>query len=352
MPEIDNSAPVLVTGATGYIAGQLVKQLLARRCTVHATVRNVDNHKKLDVLRHWADHYSAKLVFFAADLLEQDSFTKAMRECQLVFHTASPFLLSFSDPQQELVEPALSGTRNVLQSASAVGSVRRVVLTSSCAALYGDNADLQQTPNGAFTEAMWNHTASLAYNPYAYAKTLAEQEAWKLASAQQQWDLVSINPSLVVGPGIWPEATSGSVALLRQMLDGTMRLAAPRIGNGVVDVRDVALAHIQAGLRAQASGRYLISAHNSDIFELTQILRQQYGSAFPLPCWAAPKWLLWLFGPLKSYSRRLIARNVNLPWVGDNSRSVRELGMRYRPLAASLTEQVEQLLVAGIVHKN
>ena len=123
-----------------------------------------------------------------------------------------------------------------------------MVLTSSCAAIYGDNADLKDTPNGTFTEEIWNTSSSLDHQPYSYSKTVAEQEAWKINKEQSQWDLVVINPSLVLGPAINPNnVTSESFNIVKQFGNGSMKAGAPKTGMGVVDVRDVALAHFNAG---------------------------------------------------------------------------------------------------------
>lgn len=179
----------------------------------------------------------------------------------MVFHTASPFKLDVEKPQKDLVEPALEGTRNVLQEVNRTPSVQRVVLTSSCAAIYGDNADLEATPEGRFTEKIWNTTSSLDHQPYAYSKTVAEKEAWRIHDAQHRWEMVTINPSLVLGPGINPYATSESFTIIRQLGDGSLKSGVPRMGFGVVDVRDVAEAHFRAAFTPGARGRYIISAH-------------------------------------------------------------------------------------------
>jgi len=194
----------MITGATGYVASWIVKKLLEEGFTVHAPVRDPENPDKLKYLNALADQAPGTMHYFKADLLEEGSYDEAMQGCDVVFHTASPFVMAVNDPQKELIEPAQLGTRNVLESANRTPSVKRVVLTSSCAAIYGDNADLALTANGVFTEEDWNQTSSLAHQPYSYSKTVAEKEAWKNAKAQDCWDLVVINPSLVIGPGINP----------------------------------------------------------------------------------------------------------------------------------------------------
>ena len=340
------SKPVLVTGATGYVAGWIVKRLLDDGMTVHAAVRDPSNAEKLKYLNALADKTPGSIKYFKTDLLQEGSYDEAMRGCELVFHTASPFTLVVEDPQKDLIEPAQLGTRNVLETANRTDSVKRVVLTSSCAAVYGDNADIEDVSREAFTEEDWNTTSSLEHQPYSYSKTLAEREAWNIAEAQNRWDLVVINPSLVLGPGINPFATSESFTLLKQFGNGGMKSGVPAFYIGAVDVRDVAEAHIKAGLTPSASGRYINSAHDTSFAEFGEILRERFGGDYPFPQRTMPKWLVWLMGPMvdKSLSRRMVTRNVGHPWRADNSKSIRELGISYRPLEISLTEMFQQLI--------
>ena len=171
---IDRSGPVLVTGATGFVAGWIIRRLLEEGVTVHATVRDPGDAGRLRHLNALPRAHGAELRFFGADLLGNGSFAEAMAGCGVVFHTASPFTSTVKDPERELIEPALLGTRNVLNQARKTDSVRRVVLTSSCAAIYTDAADCADAPGGILTEAIWNATASLEHQPYSLSKTLAE----------------------------------------------------------------------------------------------------------------------------------------------------------------------------------
>ena len=348
----DTSAPVLVTGATGYVAGWLVKTLLEAGLTVHAAVRDPENNSKIKHLIDLSDASPGTIRFFRADLLEPGSYAEAMAGCQVVFHTASPFTTNVKDPQKELIDPAQIGTRNVLEEANRTPTVKRVVLTSSCAAIYTDASDCANAPGGMLTEDIWNTTASLDYQPYSYSKTVAEQEAWNIAKAQSQWDLVVINPSLVIGPALNSNPTSESFSIVRQLGNGTLRAGAPRVGFGVVDVRDLAQAHFAAAFTPGAKGRHIISAHNTDLLALGQSLLAKYGDRYPLPRKALPKWLVWLIGPITNgVPRPFITRNVNVPWRADNSKGIRELGMQYRPLQASMEAMFEQMIQSGMIKK-
>jgi nucleoside-diphosphate-sugar epimerase len=234
------SKKVLVTGANGYVAAWLVKKLLEEGHVVHAAVRDPENETKTKHLKALAEQTKGSIQFFKGDLLEENSYEAGMQGCELVYHTASPFTTSVNNPQKDLIEPAEKGTANVLNSAKKIPSVKRVVVTSSCAAIYTDAIDCKNTPQGVLTEEVWNTTASLEYQPYSYSKTLAEKKAWEIANSQDQWDLVTINPSLVMGPPLNPKATtSESFNILKQLGDGTFKMGAPRMGIGMVDVREV-----------------------------------------------------------------------------------------------------------------
>jgi len=353
MTEIDPQAPVLVTGATGYVAGRLVEVLLREGHTVHATARSPENPEKVKYLDALAAEHPGTIRYFKADLLSEGAFAEAMQGCELVFHTASPFSTSVKDPLKELIEPAKLGTRNVLEQANQTPSVKRVVVTSSCAAIYGDNVDLRQTANGVFTEDDWNTTSSERHQPYYLSKTLAEKEAWEIAGKQDRWDLVTVNPSLVLGPGINPHGTSESYEVLKRFGDGTLKTGMPRYGFGVVDVRDLGEAHYKAGFTPTAKGRTIVSGHDTDLADLAPILRERFGDAYPFPKRVLPKWIVWLVGPIldKGTTRKQISRNVGLPWKGDNSKGVRELGLTYRPLEETVVDFFQQLIDAGTFEK-
>jgi nucleoside-diphosphate-sugar epimerase len=347
MTNTDKSKPVMVTGANGYVASWLVLKLLDEGMTVHAAVRDPQNERKVGHLKDAASKSKGSLKFFKSDLLTQGAYKEAMEGCEVVFHTASPFVLDVKDPQKDLIDPALKGTENVLSSVNETASVKRVVLTSSCAAIYTDSIDCKLAPNGVLTEEIWNTTSSLSYQPYSYSKTVAEKKAWEMNKAQSNWDLVTINPSFVMGPALNPkDTTSESMTIVKQLGDGTMKMGVPKMGAGVVDVRDVAEAHFQAGFRPEAKGRYITSAHNSNFLEMSQVLLPKFGDRYPLPKKALPKWLLMLVGPManKLFTRDFIRNNVNIPFNADNSKIKNELGITFRSLKETMEETFQVLV--------
>jgi len=349
MTQIDKTKPVMITGATGYVAGWIVKRLLEEGLTVHAPVRNPDNKERLKYLDALADQSKGSIKYFKANLLEEGSYDEAMKGCELVFHTASPFINKVQDPQRDLVNPALLGTRNVLDGVDRSESVKRVVLTSSVAAIVGDARDFADYPNGEGTEEKWNTTSTIDHQAYSFSKTVAEKEAWKINEQQNRWDLVVINPSLVIGPGISPLSTSESFNLVKQIGDGTMKMGAADFYIGVVDVRDLAEAHVAAGFKPEARGRHIISAENSHILTLAQALQREFGTAFPFPQKTLPKFLVWLMAPASGFKRKMISRNVGYPWNLNHSKGIIELGVNYRPVEQSIVDFLQQMIDHGVV---
>lgn len=344
----------MVTGANGYVASWLVKKLLSEGLTVHAAVRDPENLKKVGHLLELANNSKGSIKFFKADLLDAGSYKEAMQGCELVYHTASPFISEVKDPQKELIEPAVNGTANVLNTAKEVSSVKRVIVTSSCAAIYTDAIDTQNAPGGRITEDVWNTTASMDYQPYSLSKTLAEKKAWEIADSQNQWDLVTINMSLVLGPPLNPGGTnSESMNILKMLGDGSMKMGAPKIGAGLVDVRDVAEAHYLAGFTPEANGRYITSAHSTNFLEMGQALIPKYGDQYPLPKRALPKWLLMLVGPMANplFTRRFVKNNVNVEWKADNSKIKKDLGINFLPLQKTMEDSFQTLIDSGQLKK-
>lgn len=349
MSQADRSIPVAVTGASGYIAGWIVRFLLEEGYTVHATVRDPNKPASVGHLTDMAQNLPGQLKLFAADLLASGSFDDAVRDCSVVMHTASPFVTSgFKDPNEALVRPAVEGTRNVLQSCMRSESVRRVVLTSSCASIYGDNRDTLQVADGIFTEAQWNTSSSLDHNPYQYSKVEAEKEAWKLADSQDAWELVTINPSLVMGPSLTTASQSTSISTLVDMGNGKMRTGVPKLVFGLVDVRDVARAHLLAGFTPGANGRNIVSATEDSMLGMARILSAEFPK-YPFPKMEAPKFLAWMFAPLSGVTRQFIRDNVGYPLRFDNRKGREELGIEYRALSETLKDHFQQLIDDGLV---
>ncbi|KAK6937170.1 NAD-dependent epimerase/dehydratase [Dillenia turbinata] len=210
-----NTKTVCVTGASGYIASWLVKFLLLRGYTVKATVRDPNDPKKVEHLVS-LDGAKERLQLVKANLLEEGAFDSIVDGCDGVFHTASPFITGAKDPQTQLIEPAVKGTLNVLGSCAKFPSIKRVVLTSSIAAVAYTAKPL--TPDVVVDET-WYSDAEFCKE----SKTLAEEAAWSFAK-EKGIDLVTINPAMVIGPLLQPtlntSASQGQKYIPMLLMDG------------------------------------------------------------------------------------------------------------------------------------
>jgi dihydroflavonol-4-reductase len=305
-------------------------------------VRNPHKPKGMEHLHALADAHPGRLTLHKADLLDEGSFDDAMQGCQLVVHTASPFTIGkVRDPHEQFVRPALEGTRNVLNGVNRTDSVKRVVLTSSCAAIYGDNVDMQG--KDCFVDTDWNTTSSLDHQPYSYSKTVADREAWRIQSEQDRWDLVTVNPSLVLGPSLTTATESGSMATMRHFTDMSMAFGAPALQFGVVDVRDAARTHIAAGFTPAAHGRYIASSEIMSMLDIAKVLRAEFGRRFSFPSRELPKPMIKFMAPVAGLTREFVERNVGWPLRLDNSRTRADLGVQFRPAPESVIEHYRQM---------
>lgn len=329
----------VVTGGTGYVAGHLVKLLLEEGWAVHATVRDPGNLKKVQALTTLQQAHPGRLSLFAADLLRDGTFDAAMQGADTVFHVASPFYLpeQIKDPRAELLEPALMGTRNVLGAVNRTASIRKVVLTSTIGAMFGDYADVLSMRNRVLTEAQFNRSSTLENNPYHYSKVVAELEAWHIASGQSRWHMVAINPGLVLGPALTANSESGSLFLLDELMRGVFFYGVPDFSFATVDVRDVARAHVAAALNERAQGRYIVAERTMTRFvEMARIVKRVHKRPRFVPAHQLPDTLVRLIGPLFGLSQSYIRNHLGIRFTLDNQRSIDELGLRYRPIDETL----------------
>ncbi|TVU42330.1 hypothetical protein EJB05_08728, partial [Eragrostis curvula] len=264
---------VCVTGASGFIASWFVKLLLEKGYTVRGTVRNPDDDAKNAHLRA-LDGAAERLTLVHAELLDKESLAAAFQGCEGVFHTASPV----TDDPEEMIDPAVNGTVNVINAAADAGTVRRVVFTSSIGAVY---MDPRHGPGAEVDETCWS---DLEYckntkNWYCYAKKVAEQAAWELAR-QRRLDLVVVNPSLVLGQLLQPSVNASTRHILKY-LDGSVKTYTDA-AQAYVHVRDVAAAHLRVYEAPYAHGRYLCAGLTMHRGEVCRILAKLFPE-YPVP---------------------------------------------------------------------
>jgi nucleoside-diphosphate-sugar epimerase len=323
------SSPVLVTGGSGYVATQLMAALLGDGREVRATVRSLDGEAGVRdaVRRGGADDTGLEVV--AADLTSEDGWPAALAGVEEVHHVASPIPSAQPEDPDELIVPARQGTVRVLKAARDVGA-RRVVLTSSFAAV-----GYSPKPVRDYTEADWTDPNTPGLPPYPRSKAIAERAAWDFMRTEGgDTQLVVMNPTFIAGPSLVP-ALRSTLAHFTAIIQGTLP-ALPRQRFGIVDVRDVADAHIAAMATPGAAGqRYLLLADGPTItwLGLAQILRDHLGPAG------------------EHVTTDEVPGEDPSPLTIHNDRAKRELGWRPRPALTTIVETADSLSDLGLLEE-
>lgn len=278
---------ILVTGASGFIASHCVLDLLANGYEVRGSIRDLGRTGNLTAMyqRHGGD--VSRLEFVAASLTDAGSWHKAVAGCDTIFHVASPVPTIQPKNPDEVIRPAREGTLNVLNAARDNG-VRRLVVTSSVAAVSHGGHDENASLNQQYSAANWSDPDDTALSPYSVSKTVAELAAWDFCR-ENHLDLTTVNPALVLGPALEADYGSSLEALMKVMRNEIPLL--PRLGFGIVDVRDVAALHRLAWEKDQAIGQRLIAANGFLWFrEIAAIVKQAYPDD-RIPTREMPNWL-------------------------------------------------------------
>ena len=281
----------LVTGASGYIASHVVQQLLLRGdVRVRGTVRDLKSQKAEKLSKFVPDaKYPLELV--EAQLLNADSWIEAVKGCCQVYHIASPVQLTPRD-ENEVIAPAVEGTLNVLKACAEAGTVKRVVLTSSIAAVSNNlNGDTGRT----YTEEDWSIEERCG--PYEKSKLRAEKAAWEFVNKlddEKKFELVVINPAVVFGPYAFPGDSYTVNIVIRDILSGKYP-ALPHVNLPSVDVRDVARAHLAAMEKPEAAGKRFI-LYNKSIWvrDVAELISAEFAPmGYKIPLRNFPKFLMW-----------------------------------------------------------
>ncbi|TYG70365.1 hypothetical protein ES288_D05G307500v1 [Gossypium darwinii] len=300
---------VCVTGAGGYLGSWVVKHLLSNNYTVHATVRQPGDAKYAHL--NQLERASHNLQLFKADLLDYDSllYTKISKRIILISLETSV----------EVIEPAVKGTLNVLK-ACVEAKVKRVVVVSSRGAV----ALNPRWPVGQIKdEACWSDKEHCA----ATKKRRVNFEFAKSSGL----DVVTVCPSLILGPLLQPTINASSLALVRLLkgydtLEEKSRMIVEFKVRMIVDVRDVAEALLLVYEKAEAEGRYICMAHLTNPRDLVDKLRSIF--------------------PQYDYPKRFIEGGEEDIL---SSEKLQRLGWSYRPLEETLVDSIESYKKAGIL---
>jgi nucleoside-diphosphate-sugar epimerase len=337
---------VLVTGATGYIAGHCIRELFEHGYRVRGTVRSLKDPSKTEHLRRIAAAAGGTIELVEADLTSDRGWREAVADCTYVQHVASPFPASVPKHEDELIRPAVDGALRVLRAAADTPTVKRVVMTSSVAAVAFGHTD----GNGKVrTEADWSVPENC--DPYPKSKTLAERAAWEFVKGLpngRHLELAVINPGFVIGPLLNnDQGTSGE--LIRKLMVREMP-ACPEIGFAPVDVRDVALAHRLAMERPEAPGnRYICAGDHLWTQEMAKVLADEFNPrGYKIPTGHLPYFVMWIIARFDK-SVKLALGFVGRKELVSCAKAKRELGWTMRPVRDSIIDTGRTMIEQGVV---
>jgi dihydroflavonol-4-reductase len=334
---------VLVTGASGYIAGFAIKQLIAEDWIVCGTIRDL---AKAEAVRATLGLDAGQLKLSAANLTADAGWAEAATRCDYILHIASPLPSGVSKNDDELIVPARDGALRVLRAARDAG-VKRVVMTSSTAAICYGVSERRRV----FTEADWtdpNHPDTYAY---VRSKVIAERAARDfMASEGGAMEFCTINPGLVLGPVLGSDY-SGSLAAVQKMLNGDLP-GLPHIGFPVCDVRDIAGAHVRAMTQPGLNGeRFLCTAETLWLSDIAAVLKIRLGDrAKRVPTLRLPDFLVRLSG-LFDPEIKLVLPELGRERICECSHARAVLGWDPRPPAESIVDTARSLIEHGLVKR-
>lgn len=328
---------VLITGASGFVGAHLVRVFLEAGYKVRATIRSASSASSITAAQ---GSLSSELEFaIVPDLQAPGAFDEALKGVSGVIHCASPFVLEPKDNEEDILRPAINMTINVLAAATSHPSVKRVIVTSSFAAML--DLAFGYRPGYIYSEADWNpvsyeEAAASSNGSFAYcaSKKLAEKAAWDfMAEKRPSFSLSTICPPWIFGPSL----TSINLSNLNESTEAIYKLITssssaamfPTDFGGFADVRDVAAAHLAAYEKEQAAGKRFLVGQHFEYQSAADAIRNDFSelkSRVPQGTFGAGK-------------------TAEL-YVLDGSEAEKVLGIKYTPLEISMRDTVQALLDA------
>ncbi len=330
---------VLITGGTGYLGGWCIVDALKRGYAVRTTIRNLAKADSVRAAIRSVGVNTDALTFAAADLSRDDGWDAAMAGADYVLHVASPISPEGVKRADDYVRPAVDGTIRVLRAA-VKANVKRVVMTSSCAAC----APRDVSSGKPSDETVWSDPKQQSDDWYRLSKTLAEKAAWDFMRAEgRTTQLTTVLPAGIFGPVLNKESRS-SVVIIERLLRGTIP-GIPNFGVCVVDVRDTADLHLRAMLALEANGeRFVASGRFLWISEIAEAMRANLGAdGAKIPTKRLPDFLIRL-GGLTNPQLKVMAKLLGRRIVYSAAKADRVLGWKTRREEDTVVECARSLL--------
>jgi len=385
---------VVITGASGFVASHIIKQLLSKhnekRYHVIGTIRGDPKDSKTIEKYQWLlnlneTNDAQALTLFNADLLTLGAYDECCLNADYVMHVASPYVISPHDVVKELVEPAVKGTQSILESCKKAylknKKLKKIIITSSM-------ASITDSPSKKYTENDWNLLSSIDRNAYYYSKVAAEMYAWKWLYQNgdiKNWeqlkviedyikkdasivvnpndkvgfDMIVINPWMVIGRELHnnPNAVNTSNGVFASVINGEYP-AKMNLAWAFVDVRDVAKAHILTMEKQDTFGRYIVAAQTLTFEEICQCLNEistTENIEESIPCCPCDCNCCYCFLWCASFAQPkgvgdFIRTNINKTPQFNNSR-ISQLGLEFHDVRMAVKDAVVWEKEVGVVSR-
>lgn len=326
---------VFVTGASGFIAKHILRELFDMGYEVRASVRSEARKVELEEL-----FPNANMEFAFLDLTKDEGWADAMQGCDVLMHTASPFPMAEPRDPQDLIRPAVDGTLRAMRAAKAAG-IKRVILTSSNAAIYKDAQKPKEAPSD---ETNWTTPDDPSVGAYEASKTLAERAAWDFVADNPDIAMTTINPGGVFGPPM--DARYGtSLQIVERLMSGKDPVAPP-MELPLVDVRDVAMMHVAAIDNEAAKGeRFAATADTLRFLEMNKILKE-WDPTLKTASREAPVWLMRVFALFMADLKPVIA-NVGRNLGVSGAKAEKTFGFKFIPVKDAIIASAEAVKKYG-----
>lgn len=333
---------VLVTGATGFIASHTILALINKGYDVRGTARSASKAEQLNATLSKYAGKPVEIELVSADLTKDEGWAEAMEGVTYLQHLASPIPSNLPKDPNELIIPAKEGALRALKAAKAAG-VKRAVMTSSMASIaygWGDSRP------SVLDETHWSNPDNLKDNTaYTRSKAIAEKAAWDYVQGEGAGlELATINPVAVLGPAMSADVSASLELVTQPMLNKVP--AFPKLTFGIVDVRDVAHAHVAAMEKPEAAGeRFLVGDKILSFTQIGEILREAYPDR-KLPKGELPSWLVRML-TLVNPTLKQIVPELEKERSFSNEKSKQILGIDYIPAKEAVLASTNSLIDLG-----
>ena len=323
-----------VSGASGYLALRLVKELILNGDSVVGSVRTEAAGQKLKRLLE-SDKFSYEIV---EDIQSEGAFDKALKnhpEITVFLHTASPLPTPGRNPETDILVPAINGTLNALKAIKAFGpQIKRVVITSSIAALSSPFTKPAVLNEESWSDITWEQAKETPRTAYYGSKAFSEKAAWEFVENEKpNFSLTTVNPSFVFGPQAFDEDVTPVLRSTGEFVNIILKLGPndelPPFEGGFIDIGDVAKAHIAAFEKESTKNkRLLLSQGHFDSQGILDVLRKNFPQLTQLPV-GNPQ------AEAKPHA------------IHDNSETKKLLGFEFQPFEAVVVASVNQILAVN-----